>query len=52
MEDYDYLFKIITLGNKYVGKASYIIHVVKNIPFEESNRSEIGIDFVRKYYYY
>ena len=50
MTDYDYLFKIITLGNKYVGKRSYVIRLTENI-FSLDYIPTINVDYVRIYYY-
>ena len=50
MTDYDYLFKIITIGNKYIGKRSYVTCLTENILLEDYVPT-INVDYVRKYYY-
>ena len=46
-QKYDYLFKIIVIGDYYVGKTSLIKRFSDDI-FLEDNFSPIGIDFILK----
>ena len=50
MTEYDYFFKIITVGYTLSGRRSYVLRVTENIfPGE---LSQMVVDFVRIYYYY
>jgi len=43
-EEYDYLFKILLIGDAAVGKSSILLRYADNL-FNESYMSTIGIDF-------
>ena len=45
--DYEYIFKLILIGNSGVGKSSIIQRFMKNT-FEESYKCTIGVDFLMK----
>jgi small GTP-binding protein len=45
--DYQYIFKLILIGNSGVGKSSIIQRYMKNT-FEESYKCTIGVDFLMK----
>ena len=42
--DYDYLFKILLIGESGVGKSSLVSRFVDNV-FNDSNMPTIGVDF-------
>ena len=44
--EYDYLFKILMIGNASVGKNSIILRFVEN-DYNENFVSSIGVDFVK-----
>ena len=43
--DYDYLFKILLVGDTTVGKSSLLIRFIENT-YQEEMTSTIGVDFV------
>lgn len=43
-QDYDYLFKILLVGNSAVGKSCLLVRFADNI-FNESFLPTIGVDF-------
>jgi Ras-related protein Rab-1A len=43
-QDYDYLFKILLIGNSAVGKSSLLLRFAENT-FPESFLPTIGVDF-------
>ena len=43
---YDYLFKIVIIGNSGVGKSSLLLRFCDDI-FKDSYLTTIGVDFVR-----
>ena len=43
-QDYDYLFKLLLIGNSSVGKSSLILRFTDNI-FNERFLPTIGVDF-------
>ena len=45
-QEYDYLFKILLIGNSGVGKSSILFRFSENI-WEEKFIPTIGVDFVR-----
>ena len=44
--DYEYLFKILLIGNSNVGKSSLLIRFVDKV-YNEKFEPTIGVDFVR-----
>ena len=45
-QDYNYLFKLVLIGNSGVGKSSLLFRFSENI-WEEKFIPTIGVDFVR-----
>lgn len=43
-QDYDYLFKLLLIGNSAVGKSSLLLRFSDNV-FNESFLPTIGVDF-------
>ena len=43
--DYDYLFKILLVGDTTVGKSSLLIRFIENT-YQDEMTSTIGVDFV------
>ena len=52
MKDYDYLFKLVLIGDTGVGKSSFLLRFIENI-FSESTPvvNSIGVDFVSFYFF-
>ena len=48
-QEYDYLFKLLLIGNTGVGKSSLLFRFSEN-QWEEKFIPTIGLDFVRKIY--
>ena len=48
LRDYDYLFKIVIVGNSSVGKSALLRRFADD-HFEESYLATIGVDFRFKY---
>ena len=46
-QEYDYLFKLLLIGNSSVGKSSLLYRFVENV-WDDSFVPTIGVDFVRK----
>ena len=46
-QEYDYLFKLLLIGNSSVGKSSLLFRFVENV-WDDSFVPTIGVDFVRK----
>ena len=44
--EYDYLFKILLIGNSNVGKSSLLIRFVDKV-YSDKFEPTIGVDFVR-----
>lgn len=51
IREYDYLFKIVIVGNSSVGKSSLLRRFVDD-EFTESYLATIGVDFRFKYIWY
>ena len=49
-QEYDYLFKLLLIGNSSVGKSSLLFRFVENV-WDDSFVPTIGVDFVRKKIY-
>ena len=49
-QEYDYLFKLLLIGNSGVGKSSILFRFSENI-YEKEWIPTIGVDFVSKYIY-
>ena len=47
-QEYDYLFKLLLIGNSSVGKSSLLFRFVENV-WDDSFVPTIGVDFVSKY---
>ena len=47
-QEYDYLFKLLLIGNSSVGKSSLLYRFVDN-SWDENFVPTIGVDFVRIY---
>ena len=50
-QEYDYLFKLLSIGNSSVGKSSLLYRFVDN-SWDENFVPTIGVDFVRIFYIY
>ena len=50
-QEYDYLFKLLLIGNSSVGKSSLLFRFVENV-WDDSFVPTIGVDFVSKKYFY
>jgi len=50
-QEYDYLFKLLLIGNSSVGKSSLLYRFVDN-SWDENFVPTIGVDFVRILYIY
>jgi len=50
-QEYDYLFKLLLIGNSSVGKSSLLYRFVDN-SWDENFVPTIGVDFVRILYNY
>lgn len=48
-QEYDYLFKLLLIGNSSVGKSSLLFRFVENV-WDDNFVPTIGVDFVRKIY--
>ena len=49
-QEYDYLFKLLLVGNSSVGKSSLLLRFSENV-FNESFLPTIGVDFkIRTFY--
>lgn len=46
-QEYDYLFKLLLIGNTSVGKSSLLLRFVENV-WEDNFVPTIGVDFVSK----
>ena len=46
-QEYDYLFKLLLIGNSSVGKSSLLFRFVENV-WDDSCVPTIGVDFVSK----
>ena len=46
-QEYDYLFKLLLIGNSSVGKSSLLFRFVENV-WDDSFVPTIGVDFVSK----
>ena len=46
-DDYDYLFKLIIIGDSYVGKTNIMSQYIKK-EFNENSKSTIGVEFGNK----
>jgi GTPase SAR1 family protein len=49
-QEYDYLFKLLLIGNSSVGKSSLLYRFVDN-SWDENFVPTIGVDFVRIFIY-
>jgi Ras-related protein Rab-1A len=49
-QEYDYLFKLLLIGNSSVGKSSLLYRFVENT-WEDNFVPTIGVDFVRNINY-
>ena len=47
-QEYDYLFKLLLIGNSSVGKSSLLFRFVENV-WDDNFVPTIGVDFVIKY---
>jgi GTPase SAR1 family protein len=50
IQEYDYLFKIVLVGNSSVGKSSLLRRYVEG-DFSEAYLATIGVDFRFKYHF-
>ena len=46
-QEYDYVFKLLLIGNSSVGKSSLLFRFVENV-WDDSFVPTIGVDFVSK----
>ncbi len=51
IREYDYLFKVVLVGNSSVGKSSLLRRFADD-SFQESYLATIGVDFRFKYFFY
>ena len=49
-QEYDYLFKLLLIGNSSVGKSSLLLRFVDNT-WDDNFVPTIGVDFVRIFIY-
>ena len=47
-QEYDYIFKLLLIGNSSVGKSSLLLRFVDNT-WDDNFVPTIGVDFVRKF---
>ena len=46
-DDYDYILKVIVIGNSGVGKSSLVVRLIDDF-FDENQSSTIGVEFGSK----